>query len=213
MSLKIQSVKDSAFSQYGRIIENLDTSELLDLLEKTTEAPKDVIYVPSDKQLEALSIMKELEDTVYGGMPLQIGYCNGSNTKLNCLEYHRDSEVDIAADDIILLLGKQQDAANGTYNTNKVEAFLCPKGCAVELYATTLHYAPCSAERDSSFRVIIILPKGTNLDKPSITPKCAEDKRLFARNKWLIAHPDSSEAKQGAVVAIEGENIDISSLI
>lgn len=213
MSLKIQSVKDKSFAQYGKIVEGFDFSELLSTLEKTTDAPDRVIYVPSDKNLEALPVMQKLENNIYGGMPIQIGYCNGTNTVLNCLEYHRDSEIDIAADDVVLLLGRQQDAAGGEYDSKKIEAFLCPKGCAVELYATTLHYAPCSAKYGAPFRVVIVLPRGTNFDKPEITVRCAEDKRLFARNKWLIAHPDAPEASRGASVEIKGENIDIAPLI
>ena len=34
--------------------------------------------------------------------------------------------------------------ADHTYDTSKMEAFLVPAGTAVEVYATTLHYAPCS---------------------------------------------------------------------
>ncbi len=210
----IKSVKDKEFSQYGRVIENLDSKELLEKLRETTPAPEDaVVYVPADAGLESLPVMDVLRDNIYGGMPIQIGYCNGCNTKLNCLEYHKDSEIDIAADDIVLLVGRQQDAAGGEYDSAKVEAFLCPKGTAVELYATTLHYAPCSAKNGATFRVIIVLPKGTNTDKPNITPIDDEDKRLFARNKWLIAHPDASEVSDGAVVAITGENIDIADSI
>ena len=210
----IKSVKDKEFSQYGRVIENLDSKELLEKLRETTPAPEDaVVYVPADAGLESLPVMDVLRDNIYGGMPIQIGYCNGYNTKLNCLEYHKDSEIDIAADDIVLLVGRQQDAAGGEYDSAKVEAFLCPKGTAVELYATTLHYAPCSAKNGATFRVIIVLPKGTNTDKPNITPIDDEDKRLFARNKWLIAHPEASEVKDGAVVAITGENIDIADSI
>lgn len=210
----IKSVTDKEFSQYGRVIENLDSKELLEKLRETTPAPEDaVVYVPADAGLESLPVMDVLRDNIYGGMPIQIGYCNGYNTKLNCLEYHKDSEIDIAADDIVLLVGRQQDAAGGEYDSAKVEAFLCPKGTAVELYATTLHYAPCSAKNGATFRVIIVLPKGTNTDKPNITPIDDEDKRLFARNKWLIAHPEASEVKDGAVVAITGENIDIADSI
>ena len=74
----------------------------------------------------------------------KIGYCNGDNHKLNALEYHRSSELDIAQTDLILLLGMQQDIENGDiYDTSKVEAFLVPAGTGVELYATTLRYAPC----------------------------------------------------------------------
>lgn len=214
MGMIIKSVTDKEFSQYGRVIENLDSKELLEKLRETTPAPEDaVVYVPADAGLESLPVMDVLRDNIYGGMPIQIGYCNGCNTKLNCLEYHKDSEIDIAADDIVLLVGRQQDAAGGEYDSAKVEAFLCPKGTAVELYATTLHYAPCSAKNGATFRVIIVLPKGTNTDKPNITPIDDEDKRLFARNKWLIAHPEASEVKDGAVVAITGENIDIADSI
>lgn len=163
--------------------------------------------------MESMPEAELLSNNIYGGMPIQIGYCNGTNTKLNCLEYHRDSEIDIAADDVVLLLGRQQDAMGDSYDTGLVEAFLCPAGTAVELYATTLHYAPCSGKLGDSFRVIIVLPKGTNSEKPDIEIKNDEDKRLFARNKWLIAHPESSEADNGAVVCLKGENIDIAELI
>ena len=32
---------------------------------------------------------------------------------------------------------------------------------------------------------------------------------MTARNKWLLAHPDSSEAASGAYIGLTGENIDI----
>ena len=52
----------------------------------------------------------------------------------------------MAANDLILLLGQQQDIGEGdTYDTSKAEAFLLPAGVGVELYATSLHYAPCNA--------------------------------------------------------------------
>ena len=39
--------------------------------------------------------------------------------------------------------------------------------------------------------------------------KGGDDTYLWACNKWLLAHPDSAEAAQGAVAALTGENIDI----
>ena len=212
--LEIKKVSDSAFSEYGRIVEGYDTKELLDTLVANSPAPADsVIYVPSDEKLEATPAMEQFSKNVYGGMPIQIGYCNGTNTKLNCLEYHRDSEIDIAAEDCILLLAKQQDCMGKMLDSDSVRAFFCPAGTAVELYATTLHYAPCSAKFGEHFRVVIILPRGTNYDKPEIEIKSDEDRRLFASNKWLIAHPEASEVKDGAVIGICGENIDIAELI
>ena len=122
-------------------------------------------------------------------------------------------KIDIAADDVILLVARQQDIQDGKIDSSKTEAFLCPKGTAVELYATTLHYAPCSAKLGEGFRVVIVLPKGTNEDKPALTVKNAEDNLLWAQNKWLLAHKDTAEAADGAHVGITGDNIDIADLI
>ena len=208
--MKIQKVTDSSFARYGKVVEGYDWTELLQVLTEVSPKPAgEVIYEPGDGTLEALPVAKELSDRMYGGMPIQIGYCNGQNTKLNCLEYHRDSEVDVAADDVILLVGAQQDIVNGQYDTAKVEAFLCPKGTGVELYATTLHYAPCEGTIGEGFRVIIVLPKGTNTEKPVYEPKCEEDTWMTARNKWLLAHPEASEAAAGAHVGLVGRNLDI----
>ena len=212
--MKIQSVFDKEFATYGKVVEGYDFSSLLSTLEADSEKPSDsVIYVPSVDILESEPVFAELSSNCYGGMPIQVGYCNGTNTKLNCFEYHRDSEVDIAADDVVLLVARQQDIINGQIDSSNTEAFLCPKGTAVELYATTLHYAPCSAKKGEGFRVIIVLPKGTNEAKPDITIKNDEDKLLWALNKWLVAHKDTSEAKDGAHVGITGDNVDIIDLL
>lgn len=212
--MKIQSVKDAAFKTYGRIVDGYDYSLLLERLEAITDKPTDsVIYVPSVPELEDTPAYADLRDNCYGGMPIEIGYCNGTNTKLNCFEYHRDSEIDIAANDAILLVARQQDITDGQIDSSKTEAFFCPKGTAVELYATTLHYAPCSAKKGEGFRMVIVLPKGTNEEAPKITVKNEEDNYLWARNKWLLAHKDTSEAEQGAHIGLTGENIDIANLI
>lgn len=208
--MKIQSVFDNSFSAYGQVLEGYDFGKLLDTLAANSDKPADsVVYVPSVEVLESTEVSRQLRDNEYGGMPIQIGYCNGTNTKLNCYEYHRDSEIDIAADDVILLVAPRKDIVDGKIDSSKTEAFLCPKGTGVELYATTLHYAPCSAKKGEGFRVVIVLPKGTNEQKPQITPKNAEDKMLWACNKWLVAHPDTDEARDGAHAGITGENIDI----
>ena len=40
-------------------------------------------------------------------------------------------------------------------------------------------------------------------------PVDEEDGWMTARNKWLRAHPDSEEAKQGAHVGLAGDNIEL----
>lgn len=207
--MNILSVFDPSFKAYGHVIEGYDFSELLKTLDAVTPCPEGVQYVPSQPELEALPAAKLLSVNEYGGMPVQLGWCNGHNTKMNCLEYHRDSEVNLGTEDFILLLAKLDDIENGKLDSAKVKAFLCPKGVAVEVFGTTLHYAPCSAKKGAGFKVLVVLPRGTNGPKPDLKPLNDEDKLLTACNKWLLAHAESSEAADGAVVAITGPNPDI----
>lgn len=212
--MKILPVTDPSFASYGKIVEGYDFKELLETLECATPLPKDGTgYVPKQQELQNLAITAQLSSNAYGGMPIQMGWCNGYNTKLNCLEYHRDSELNLGTQDFILLLAKREDLVDGRLDTAKVKAFRCPAGTMVEVYATTLHYAPCSAKKGQGFKVLIVLPDGTNEEKPEITPVNAEDKTLWARNKWLLAHAESAEAAQGAQVLLDGENIDIADSI
>ena len=211
--MKILPVTDPSFQNYGQILTGYDVKELLETLDKVTPLPEGVDYVPEQAELMALPIEKELRDNAFGGMPIEIGWCNGHNMKLNCLEYYRDSELNVGTEDFILLLAKREDLEDGVLDSGKVVAYLCPAGTLVEVYATTLHYAPCSAKKGQGFKVIVVLPKGTNLPKPEIACKNAEDGILWAANKWLLAHAESAEASQGAKVLIRGENIDIAGLI
>lgn len=212
--MEILSVFDSAFKPYGKVVTGMEDTckEILTALEKTP-LPAGTDYVPSEPLLQNLPAAVQVSENLYGGMPVQLGWCNGHNTRLNCLEYHRDSEFNLGTEDFILLLAKQDEIESGVLHTAKVKAFKVPAGTLVEVYATTLHYAPCHCDSSKGFRVLVALPQRTNTDKPAISNKSSEDKRLWARNKWLLAHPDSSEAKQGAYIGLAGENIDITNLI
>ena len=207
--MQIYSVKDPAFKPYGKLLEGYDTEELLKAMEAIPLPEEGVAYEPGIESLEACAILGDLRDRAYGGMPVQLGMCWGHNTRLNCLEYHRDSEVNIGWRDFILLLAKQDEIEDGVLDTEKVKAFRVPAGIPVEVYATTLHYAPCHTCPHCGFRVAVVLPKGTNTEKPAYEPKNEEDKWMTARNKWLLAHPESNEAAGGAHIGLKGVNIDI----
>ena len=208
--MKIHSIHDSAFAPYGKVLEGYDVSRLLKAMETIPLPESGTAYQASIPALEATRLYGQFQNNAYGGMPIQLGLCWGRNTKLNCLEYHRDSEVNVGASDFILLLAKQDEIEGGVLDTAKVKAFRVPAGVAVEVYATTLHYAPCHVNQREGFRVAVVLPRGTNTAAPGAQPLNEEDKWLTARNKWLLAHPESSEAGQGAYVGLAGTNIDIS---
>ena len=113
----------------------------------------------------------------------------------------------MAATDAILILGMQQDITEDyTYDTAKMEAFLVPAGTAVEVYATTLHYAPCSVD-GKQFKVGIVLPKGTNYPLEE-KHGGLEDALITAKNRWLIGHAEGG-LDAGAHIGLVGKNLDI----
>jgi hypothetical protein len=204
--MKIQNVTDASFGKYGKVLSGYDCSALLSEMGHTP-LPDGVIYEPSIEELERLPVAEELKNRMYGGLPIQIGYCNGKNKQLNAVEYHRCSEVNIAVTDLVLLIGSQQDVeVDFTYDTGKIEAFLVPAGVAVELFATTLHYAPCHVTEEG-FRCVVVLPKDTNTDITFSLTSEGEDKLMTAKNKWLIAHEDAKIT--GAFCGLKGLNISI----
>lgn len=181
--MKVLSITDPKFRKYGKVVTNVDFSELVEAMQNTP-LPENVVYLPSVAELEALPVFEDLKIATYGELPIQIGYCNGNKYMLNAVEYHRSSEINVAATDAVLMLGSQQDITDEfTYDTSLMEAFLLPKGTAVELYGTTLHYAPCNAE-ETGFRVAVVLPKDTNLALDASHEK-GEDKLITAKKQMV----------------------------
>ena len=213
--MTIYPVTSPEFARYGRVISGYEgeCAAITGALNAHTPLPEATGYVPEESALQRLPQARALGRSLYGGMPVQFGWCNGHNTRLNCLEYHRDSEFNLGTEDFILLLAKQEEIENGQLDTARVKAFRVPAGVLVEVYATTLHYAPCHTDPAKGFRVMVALPKGTNTDKPELPVQGGDDAWLWACNKWLLAHPDSDEARQGAAAALVGENIDIAAAL
>ena len=216
--MKVKQVTDTSFRKYGKILTGIDFSEIYNVLEEM-DYPEDVEYAASFGPLEEPEFRQKLSNTLYGELSVEIGYCSGHNKMLNALEYHRSSEANVAVTDIILLLGHQSDITEDfTYDTAQLEAFFVTAGTAVEMYATTLHYVPIGTkENDYAFKMGVVLPFGTNfplgvtLGAEAEKEKLPEEKLLFAKNKWLIAHEESGE--EGAFIGLTGKNISVDDLV
>ena len=208
--IEIKHIADKKFLKYGRIVDDYDFTTMINYMKSSTIVPSDGnVYMASVDDMECLEIKDMLEDDFYGGMPIEVGYCNGRNSTLNGLEYHKSSEINVAVTDMVLLLGNIQDIDNDSYESNKIEAFFVPEGTAIEIYQTTLHFGPCKTN-DEGFKCVVILPKGTNLPLDRKAIRLSKDKTLFAKNKWLIVHSSRTILiEKGAHIGIKGENIEI----
>jgi len=203
------SVHDPCFSKYGKIVNTIDFAPCLAIMEEREIPPSGNRYVPNDEDMAGTHTASELALRLYGGSDIQIGYCNGNSSKLNALEYHKCSEINVAVTDLVLLLSDLRLIQHNTFSSSEIVAFYIPMGTACELYATTLHFAPCKVS-DEGYKSIIVLTKGTNLPLPVVpSPLSEEDQLLWMQNKWLIAHPESAPAASGALVGITSANIQI----
>ncbi|NDL67014.1 DUF4867 family protein [Clostridiales bacterium F-3ap] len=207
----VHSVGDGRFKTYGRVLEGYDFNGLIRWMEMETEVPEEGnTYVPSVPEMESLPVCGRLQDGFFGGMDIEVGYCNGKNTTLNGMEYHKSSEINVAVTDCMLILGHVWDIHDNHFRVEDAEVFFLERGTAIELYATTLHLSPCRTS-DAGFKAVVILPRGTNTDlERPVEPAEGQDRLLLMRNKWVMAHPERKPLlDRGAHPGIIGENLEL----
>lgn len=123
--MHIYSVNDPEFKSYGNVWDDVPselTSPVLEAL-SATPIPEGGKYVASAPELEGVKDADKLGFLMFGGRPFQLGWCNGHNTRLNCLEYHRASEFNLGARDFILLVAHRWEIEDGKLDTACVKAF------------------------------------------------------------------------------------------
>jgi len=209
--LDVMSVHDPRFAEYGAVHHVEAAGDvpvegpLLTLAraryDHLDDPSEDAVgYVASDGDLEACPELVEVRRRVFGEADVQAGCCWGVSTRMKGMEFHKSSELVGAATDLVLVLGRLQDVRDDRWTSTRAAFVHVPAGTFVELYATTLHLAPCRAGTEP-FCAVIVLPTGTN------TPlEGGPDGALWMRNKWLLAHPDGPAAARGAWVGIDGPN-------
>ncbi|MBQ5909896.1 MAG: DUF4867 family protein, partial [Bacteroidaceae bacterium] len=105
------------------------------------------------------------QNEFFGSLPAQLGYCWGHNNLMNATEWHTCSEINIAVTPLVLILGHVWDVKEDKIDSSMFQAFYLPKGTAVEVYATTLHFCPCEVSEEG-FGCVVALSQGT----PSVVP-------------------------------------------
>ncbi|MBQ3651413.1 MAG: DUF4867 family protein [Clostridia bacterium] len=208
--LPLFSVFDPAFAPYGQVLPIQDPASLKEAMAQTVIPEKGNQYTASDPILEAVPDIRRLADTIYGGMAIQAGCCNGHGFTLNAEEYHKCSEVNYSTTGLVLLLALPSDVHDRRLDSAAVVGFYLPPEVLVEIRPLVLHFAPCRISSEG-FNCLVVLTRGTNtpLDRVD-TAAPGEEGLLWMKNKWLLCHPDSPQAQNGAFIGITGENLKLS---
>ena len=212
----VYDINSDKYKTYGRILKGYDFTDVIKYMKDNTLIPEQGnIYHASEAELEKYPVKKQLEASFYGGMPLQMGYCNGRNSTYNGFEYHKGSEINVAVSDFMLVLSHTWLIKDNTITAEDAEVFYVPEGTVFEMYQSTLHLSPCKV-RDEGFKCVVILPRGTNtplspeektIRDSSEDPEC---RLLLQRNKWVLSHPDRKPLMdQGAHPGFISENKEL----
>jgi len=205
--LDVRSVFDEEFEDFGRVVELPQQRVLSNLLAQTEIPSMNNVYIREEKNWLAEQ-RSEIERDFYGEQKIEIGYCNGHSDHLNAFEFHNCSELNLAGTDLVLFLTHRSAIHKMWVETDESQAFFVPKGTAIEVYASTLHFAPCAIDSDG-FRCLVILTAGTNgsLDDPEA------DSIVFQKNKWLLTHADNQRmVDKGARIGLRGDNYMINKI-
>ena len=203
--LKIYRTSDPEFVPFGYRINDIDAKPFIEASKKADEVKEGSLYVAEADYFKDLDAAKDIEIKYYGELPTQTGYCYGFSSKLNAVEWHKSSEVNIATTDLILFLGSVQDIVDRKIDSSKIMAFYVEKGEVLEVYATTLHFCPCQVSEEG-FGCVVVLPQGTNVPLEGEY----EDKLMFRKNKWILCHVDNEALiNRGVIPGVTGENFEV----
>lgn len=207
--LKLFSVNDPEFAPYGRVLEVRDVDALAAALSDTVIPEVGNVYHANDDRLIAQSAVADIRRTVFGGMAVEAGFCNGHGFTMNAMEYHKCSEVNFSTTGCVLLLALPGQLHDGCLDSNEVAGFYLPPMTAVEVLPLVMHYAPCRTQ-ETGFNCLVVLEEGVNgpLDRAGLR-KEGEEKLLWAVGKWMTAHIDSANAANGAFPGITGPNWEL----
>lgn len=207
MAMEIMTVENVAFAAYGRVLAGYPVAGALEAIR---EVPMEdgLRYQPRAEVLHLAPDAEKCGDMFFGGLPYQLGYLVGTKTKLDELHFHRSCALYAGAEAFVLLAAAPGDLADGKLDVGRIRAFLVPAGVAVEVYGGVVH-ALRRAPKQAGIRALVLLPYATKSNYRTTDQANFVDKMLWGRNTWVLAHRFSPEAVDGAVVALEGDNLDI----
>jgi hypothetical protein len=207
---KILNIQDPEFATYGTVHPHIQVPKMREYVYGKDMMPEEV-YVACEEDLMQMDESVYFTQFAYGETACQIGYYTGFGTTLNALEYHKCSEVLVEFEPVVLILGHIWDIRDGKVDTSDLKLFYVPAGTCVELYATTLHFAPCMAT-PAGVRQVVCQTATTNTDlhHPELMTDEGENKFLYQRNKWVLIHPEAAASfEANAVQGITGENLAV----
>lgn len=186
-------VDDPKFETFGALHWEMDPTEFVAAMEEnfSGQMGESPVYEPVVAQLQDHPFVAEVQEAVFGGEPVQVGWIYGRNGTMDFLEFNDANVVLIPANDVVLFAGSEDklDQTEWTYATKDTQAFFVPDHVIVELFPTTLRSAPVRVIEETGYLAAVITPAGIATEEA--TPGQGMDQALVANSRWVFAFPET----------------------
>lgn len=201
-------VDDPKFDSYGKLHWDVDPTGFVSAMQENFDGTmsETAVYEPVVEELQDHPFVKEIQDLVYGGEPVQVGWVYGLNDSLDQLEYNGVTVTLVPANDSVIFLGAKDklNTTDWTFASKDTQAFFVPDHVIVELLPDTLRSLPITANSQEGYLVAVITPAGVGLEDPA--PGEGIDQALVSNNRWIFAFPDNPG---GYFAGLTGSNTSI----
>ncbi|MGD2078630.1 MAG: DUF4867 family protein [Chloroflexota bacterium] len=166
-------VDEESFTTYGAPHWELDPSEftqtMLDAF--NGEMSEESNYEPVVESLQDDPFIAQIQEAVYDGEPVQVGWVYGNTGDLEIMYHTTVSATLIPARDVMLFAGADSDldAASGAIDSKDTTPYFTPSNSVIEMGPGSLFSVPIRAIKESGQLTAVIIPEGAELEPITLT--------------------------------------------
>jgi hypothetical protein len=184
-------VDDPKFDEFGAAFWELDPADFVEAMraEFSGQMGDQAVYEPVVEALQDHPLVAEIQEMIYNGEPVQVGWVYGNNANLDYLELNEAPVTLITAENAVLFVGSKAnlDQTAWTFDVKNANAFYIPANSVVSLKPETLHSAPVRVSEETGVLTAVIVPEG--LGAETVSPGSGMDQALVSNNRWIFAFP------------------------
>jgi hypothetical protein len=168
-------IDEDSFAAFGTTHWELDSSQFTQAMLDAFDGQmgEEAVYEPVVDSLQDDPFVAQVQDVIYGGEPVQVGWIYGNNSNLELMYHSTVSATLVPAYNIILFTGSTADvdAASGTLDSKDANGYFSPPGAVIEMGPDSLFSIPIRAIKQVGQLTAVIVPQGTELEQVTLTGK------------------------------------------
>ena len=166
-------VDEETFDAFGSPHWELDPSDFTQTLLAAFdgEMSEESVYEPVVEALQDDPFIAQIQEVIYGGEPVQVGWIYGNTGDLELMYQTTVSATLVPANDIMLFAGLEGDldTASGTIDSKNTDPYFTPHNSVIEMSPGSLFSIPIRAIKESGQLTAVIVPQGVELEPISLT--------------------------------------------